>query len=57
MCKLKRIILERGQIVRHKGERKVIKTAFNDKFGRFTVQFLDNTLCTDMKDLEVDGRK
>jgi hypothetical protein len=50
-------LLKTGQIVRHKGERKAIKTCFQDRFGRFTVQFLDNSVCTDMKDLELDGRK
>jgi hypothetical protein len=54
---MKRIMLEKGQIVRHKGERKVIKTCLKDRLDRFTIQFLDNSVCTDMKDLEVDGRK
>jgi hypothetical protein len=54
---MKRIVLEKGQIVRHKGEIKVIKTAFKDRFDRFTIQFLDNSVCTDMKDVELDGRK
>jgi hypothetical protein len=50
-------MLRVGQIVRHKGERKAIKTCFKDRFGVFTVQFLDNSICNDMKDLELDGRK
>jgi hypothetical protein len=50
-------LLKTGQIVRHKGERKVIKTCFKNRFGIFTIQFLDNSICTDMKEIELDGRK
>jgi len=46
-----------GRIVRHKGERKVIKRAYRNKNGIFTIEFIDLTKCTDLKDLELDGRK
>ena len=50
-------MLKVGQIVRHKGNRKAIKTCFKDRYGVFTIQFLDNSICNDMKDIELDGRK
>jgi hypothetical protein len=50
-------LLKAGQIIRHKGNLKAIKTCFKDRFGIFTIQFLDNSICNDMKDIELDGRK
>jgi hypothetical protein len=51
------IHLETGKIVRHKGERKVVRQCYTDKYGKFTIEFVDRTKCTDMKELELDGRK
>ena len=44
-----------GQIVRHKGERKVVKRVYYDMLHRYTVEFVDLTKCIDMKDIEIDG--
>jgi len=49
--------LKTGQIIRHKGERKVVKYAYKDRLGVFTIEFVDRTKCTNMKDIELDGRK
>jgi len=49
--------LSTGQIVRHKGERKVVKYVYRDRQGIYTVEFVDRTKCTDMKEIEIDGRK
>lgn len=49
--------LETGKIVRHKGERKVVLRCYRDSHGMYTIEFVDRTKCTDMKDLELDRRK
>ncbi len=48
--------LKLGQIVRHKGERKVVRRVYRDR-GVLTVEFVDMSKCMDMKDIELDGRK
>lgn len=52
-----RIVFYTGRIVRHKGERKVIKYAGLDNENNILITFLDNTRCTDLKDIELDGRR
>lgn len=49
--------LYRGRIVRHKGERKVIKNSYRDHKGIFVVEFVDNSKCFDVRDIELDGRR
>lgn len=46
-----------GRIVRHKGNRKVIKTWYYNTEHNIVIVFLDETKCAGMKDLELDGRK
>jgi hypothetical protein len=46
-----------GQIVRHKGERKVVKNWYYNNEHNIVVVFLDNSKCANMKDLEIDGRR
>jgi hypothetical protein len=46
-----------GQIIRHKGERKVVRQVYKDNQGKIVIEFVDRTKCSDMKDIEIDGRK
>lgn len=46
-----------GKIVRHKGERKVIKKTYRDHKGLFVVEFVDNSKCFNLQDIELDGRR
>jgi len=49
--------LKTGQIIRYKGERKVVRQVYRDNQGRIVIEFVDRIKCTDMKDIELDGRK
>lgn len=49
--------LKTGQIVRHKGERKVIRRTYRNSYREFVIEFVDRTTCINLKDLELDGRK
>lgn len=49
--------LKLGQIVRHKGERKVVRRTYTDENGIFTIEFVDRSVCRDIKEIELDGRK
>lgn len=46
-----------GRIVRHKGERKVIRRVMKDNHGELVIEFVDLSKCNNMRDIELDGRK
>jgi hypothetical protein len=46
-----------GQIVRHKGERKVVRQVYRNKYGEIIIQFVDRTESKNYQDIELDGRK
>jgi hypothetical protein len=49
--------LSSGQIIRHKGERKVIRRVWRDEHGDVIIEFLDRTKSINYQDMEEDGRK
>lgn len=46
-----------GRFIRHNGNRKVILKASMDNYGGVLVVFVDRTKCSDLKEIELDGRK
>jgi hypothetical protein len=46
-----------GRFVRHLGNRKVILRAYINSLDEAYIVFVDNTRCTNLKDIELDGRR
>jgi len=46
-----------GKIVRHCGERKVVRRWFYDNEKKLIIEFVDMTRCKDMRDIELNGSK
>jgi hypothetical protein len=46
-----------GQIIRHKGERKVVRQVYKNRYGEVIIQFVDRTESKNYQDIELDGRK
>jgi hypothetical protein len=46
-----------GMIIRHKGERKVVKRFYRASNGDFIIEFVDLSVSKNYSDIEWDGRK
>ena len=46
-----------GRIVRHCGERKVVRKVYLNPLHQTVIEFVDRTVSIDYKDIEFDGRK
>jgi hypothetical protein len=46
-----------GMIIRHKGERKVVKSFYRDYRNDFIIQFVDLSISKNYEDIDWDGRK
>lgn len=51
------MVITTGMIIRHKGERKVIRQVYRDKNGCVIIEFVDMSKSIDYQDIEFDGRK
>ena len=49
--------LSPGQIIRHKGVRKVVRRIWRDERGDVIVEFVDRTKSINYQDIEEDGRR
>jgi len=49
--------LKTGQIIRHKGERKVVRRVYRDNYDDVIIEFVDRSISKNYKDIEYDGRK
>lgn len=49
--------LKIGMIIRHKGDRKVVRNWWRDKYGDLIIEFVDRTRSINYSDIEWDGRK
>jgi hypothetical protein len=46
-----------GQIVRHRGERKVVRRVYRDYMGDVIIEFVDMSKSINYADMDLDGRK
>ena len=46
-----------GQIVRHMGERKVVRRVYMNLLHQVVIEFVDRSISIDYKNIELDGRK